>query len=807
MNSLQVMEKNEHIIFQDIPGGGKNGKFHSALLTTYAIDLIHFDSHLRNVLHRKQICSINVLVDKDQFDKSLEYVSPLFMPNIGKDYSITNVSSKGAFHPKINFFVGDDSVLVVFGSGNLTVTGHGKNHESFTGFMIDESDDSQRPLIEECWRYVTKFVKYGNEFEKRRILHEIPDNCSFLNAEYEVIPHQFHTINNDLQAALLYNEDDSGILSQITELVPLTEINKVTVVSPFFDEDGETLSTFASLCKNAKIEVLIQKCCSLPPYKMKENKQIKFLDFDETRRGKSVFKSNYSRLAHTKIFVFESAKAQYCIIGSANATKPGIGTLKYRGINDEFCVIYHSTTKDFLGVLGLKTRKSCFSSPKEMVLSVCRPTKKAAFSIKVLSAYSQNNTIQIQLDKSIQLPEGGCIYLDNGSESFFVSDFDIKNSCLTTHYDLRKHTFLCGIANSEHKIISNKVFINKIDLLEATNPSKSSRTLNRFISQIENEGYDGLGITDILSDVMWDLVDDEEEDKPKLPPSRGENKKATDNSLPDISYNPDYDNDEIHSNRSLKGDKASRLVECIEESIRKKLRSLDDELKDEEELGSTETSNERIYTYDETIVVNNSLIESVERNANKVLDEYSKLVNKRIDACRKSKSGRLIKDDFNFFALSMFASIELCYLNRFRYDFSKYSGYEKSRAQKRLYDALDYCMERKGLSAFHDFTEICKEYSKSAMIDDDFIKKAHRALKYAILYVTFVTRTSADKLSLIEKKLYADLRTLFCLFGEPDMTLLELELEPMIERYEHAFVFRYVERALKTFKLATNKNM
>ena len=152
----------------------------------------------------------------------------------------------------------------------------------------------------------------------------------------------------------------------------------------------------------------------------------------------------------------------------------------------------------------------------------------------------------------------------------------------------------------------------------------------------------------------------------------------------------------------------------------------------------------------------------------------------------------------------MFASIELCYLNRFRYDFFEYSGYEKSHAQKRLYDALDYCMEKKGLSAFHDFTIICREYSKNAMFDDDFIKKAHRALKYAILYVTFITRTSATKFALIEKQLYADLRTLFSIFGEPDMTLLEMELEPMIERYENAFVFRYIERALKQFKMATN---
>ena len=134
------MEKNEHAILLDIPSGGKNGKYHSAVLTTYAIDLIHFDNQLLNMLHRKQVCSINVFADTNQMDKSMEYVSPIYIRHIGKEYSITSISAVGAFHPKINFFVGDDAVLVVFGTGNLTVTGHGKNHEAFTGFMIDETD-------------------------------------------------------------------------------------------------------------------------------------------------------------------------------------------------------------------------------------------------------------------------------------------------------------------------------------------------------------------------------------------------------------------------------------------------------------------------------------------------------------------------------------------------------------------------------------------------------------------------------------------------------------------------------------------
>lgn len=253
------MNQNEHAIFLDIPTGRKSGKFHSAVLTTYAIDLIHFDHLLLNTLHRKQVCSVNVMVDSDQMNKSMEFVSPMAMYKVGNEYSVSPMNFEGAFHPKINFFAGDEAALVLLGTGNLTVAGQGKNHEVFSGFYIDETDDRHRPLIEECWRYLLRHTDQCSAFVKNRILHEIPDNCSFLDETYSFKPHQFCEVQDNLKAALLYNEESSGILNQLAGLVPLNEVKKITVVSPFFDENGETLITLANLCPNAKVDVLIQE--------------------------------------------------------------------------------------------------------------------------------------------------------------------------------------------------------------------------------------------------------------------------------------------------------------------------------------------------------------------------------------------------------------------------------------------------------------------------------------------------------------------------------------------------------------------
>ena len=73
--------------------------------------------------------AINILADSSQLDKAVECVNPQYLTHIGKEYCVSSIKANGAFHPKINFFFGYNSVLVLIGSGNLTVTGQGKNHE------------------------------------------------------------------------------------------------------------------------------------------------------------------------------------------------------------------------------------------------------------------------------------------------------------------------------------------------------------------------------------------------------------------------------------------------------------------------------------------------------------------------------------------------------------------------------------------------------------------------------------------------------------------------------------------------------
>ena len=796
------MEKNEHAIFMDIPNGKRNGRFHSAVLTTYTIDLIHFDRHLLNMLHRKQICSVNVFADYNQMKRELEYVNPLFVNNIGKEYSLSIIESNGAFHPKINFFVGDDTVLVVFGTGNLTVTGQGKNHEAFTGLMIDETNDAHRPLIEECWRYIIQFTNQCGSFENNRILHEIPDNCRFLDSNYKVVPHHLCEVQKGLEAALLYN-DETSILKQITDILPLNKVEKITVVSPFFDEKGETLISLSELCPKAKIEVLIQENCSLPPCKMADNKRISFYNFNETVRGKQDF-SVYERQLHAKIFHFKTPDREYCVIGSANATVAGLGTMKKRGLNDEFGIIYVSKKDDFLSELGLKTRKKLDIRLKDMERMSSEKRDDSTIKYKISSAQYDNGKLTITCNQKIS--DTTIIAVDNGIR---VDIYEVgrieKGKCIVDVKLEKRPAYCCYIINDNEDCLSNKVFINRIDELETTNPSQTSRNLNRFIARIENEGYEGLEVVDMLSDIMMDLIDETDEALEQRIVTASGRKRQDAKTLPDIKYNPAYDNNDVSTYRPILIDRTSRLIECIEDSIRKRIRSindaLSDALNDEEEEGNAETSNDREIVEYEEIEVSEDNIKDFSYWSSSLLYCYSELISKRKEQMAKSGIRVISKDDLNYFSLSIFAAVEICYLNRYRYEFDEIDSISRSNLQKQLYDSLDRSINTYGIEAVEDFVDFCNSMKKPIYLDDEFKKNADRMMKYAILYATLFFKYATQKEEqMLGKRGMQAIQYLASFFGLPSDEYLEEELSPISERYDYVFRVLHVQRLVNKLK-------
>ena len=344
----------EKKLFIEIPG--RRNDFHSAVLTSFSFNFHHFEFQVLKTLKKKWVTSVSVLVDQNILNQLLGLVSG-DLNYISQSYSLVGIPSKGAFHPKINFLVGDDKLLLFFGSGNISPGGHGKNHELFTGFFADSKDSNQLPLLNEAWEYLTSISQNLKGYNYERIIDSIPKSCSLIS-NFTEQKHILHKLDDEIEVALLYNESTS-IFDQMTLLVPQNEIHRITVVSPFYDEKGETLLALSEHFKNAALDVYLSDYGGLPPVKMKHHKVINFYEWNETTRGKKrilVNEANIRKL-HSKIFHFQSNDFEYCLIGSPNATIQGLGNPNKSPSNEEFGALYKIKGNKLLRSLGVRGRK------------------------------------------------------------------------------------------------------------------------------------------------------------------------------------------------------------------------------------------------------------------------------------------------------------------------------------------------------------------------------------------------------------------------------------------------------------------
>ena len=792
------MEKNERIIFQDIPRGGKKGKFHSAILTTFSLDLLNFDNHILNLLRSKEISSINIFTDYRQFNQSLEYTDPRFLRNIGKDYSVIPIETKGAFHPKINFFIGETSILVVFGTGNLTIQGQGKNHEVFTGFMVDEKDDSQLPLIKECWNYILKFVNNGGEYDKIRILKEIPENCDLLKESFNESCHELRTISEKLSVALLYNNSKSSILSQIRDLIPTDDVRKITIASPFFDENGDTLSRLAQLYNKAKLEIMIQERCILPPVGIEKTSQINFYDFNETIRGKKEFK-DFQRLLHAKIIHFQTIDEEFCLIGSANPTIAGLGTLKNPGINEEFSVLYRSSKIDFLSKLGIKGKKKFQKSINSFVREE-RSSDKEESNKKYKIECVEYRYGVLTFKCADKLLASHRIKIENGEDQKTCPVYLKQDGIYTSELMIEKSYNICYLINEKDERISNKTIINRIESLSGTNPSRKNRKINEIISRIENKGYDGLEIADILSDIMIDHID--EKDFNIVLKSSGNNAEKHKNiSLPEIKYQEKYDNNEIKISSSIVIDGTSRLIDCVETNFKNAIKRINETLIDEEEDAKAEVGAIRDNSeINEKEVIPHREYEIYEISDN-LLDRFIKYLKKRKLQNIKLGNYSIIPDDINFFSIVLFVSMEICYLNRSNYKINIEDSLTKSIHLKKLYEGLNRSIISKGFGIIEEFVKFCKAVPNLKDISfEDKIKR--RAIKYLLLYdILFFKKASGEEKRMKGKDI---LKSTSRLMNILDITINEQdlinELMPISLNYNNEFRENHIRDLLMKFR-------
>lgn len=480
------------ILLKEIP----TGKFHSVIFTTYSINLYYLEQQVLPLLGSKGIHYVSILVDGAMLSTQLEHYGYLSQQR-KRNYAVHGIQSNGAFHPKLIFLAGPDSVLLLLGSGNLTTSGHGKNLEVWNAVYVNSLDDTKYGFVIQAWNYMKQLhADLGVSANSK--LKSIEENC-FLLAKGDEVEATIFNLDTQNQISFHANQSNSSLFSQVSNIVGDDRIERITIMCPFHDSEGKFIQELNKRYNPGQIDVLVQADFGTLPLKMKNQSNVRFFEWTEVMQEKQ--RQSYF---HAKNIIIEGKNKNYLISGSANASIAAFGTMTISATNQESCVIYQSTDSDYLELLSIKSTSNPvllkdYEPENESKLSESAELER---SVYIKSAEKNLDTVNLIFqvkhpikDGSIQLfdPKGTLqleemISLDAGEH---FQQLSIPNGVAL----LFAQVSIQGMATS------NKQFITDINAFESTNPSPRNRSLNQIRKLIESGNFSTPKIIDYLNTI------------------------------------------------------------------------------------------------------------------------------------------------------------------------------------------------------------------------------------------------------------------------------------------------------------------
>jgi hypothetical protein len=204
-------------------------RFHSAIFTTFSINLYYLEQQVLPLLNDKGIGYVSILADANMLSGVLESYG-IMSESRKRSYSLHGVHSDGAFHSKIIFLVGEEHILVLLGSGNLTTAGHGRNLESWNVIQIDSEHHRDAPLIASVWQYIHRLHSNLGQSAMNK-LKTVSENCRLL--QQNLITEQEITWDGN-DAIVIFDDKNNSILNRLKDLIPSNNVETITIFSPYY---------------------------------------------------------------------------------------------------------------------------------------------------------------------------------------------------------------------------------------------------------------------------------------------------------------------------------------------------------------------------------------------------------------------------------------------------------------------------------------------------------------------------------------------------------------------------------------------
>jgi hypothetical protein len=284
------------------------GGFHSAFMTTYAFGSLAFEDIPFPKLRGAGCRNIAVLADRGMVNQAFaEFGPPRFA---GTSYHLVKTDAPGAFHPKITMLIGETKGRLIVGSANLTALGLGGNKEQIASISYSEDAPENAKFFIGALAYLRRYVPHDDQWFPVSLQRAIRSTPWLRDDEFD----QAFDASGTADINLLFDRPEINFLDQIIASIGDDPIERLVIVSPYWDVRLEGLARLRAALANPITDLLIESDANGFPSQALTGFRDTSL-FDVSSHAES-------RFLHAKLIIACGERWDHVISGSMNCTFP-----------------------------------------------------------------------------------------------------------------------------------------------------------------------------------------------------------------------------------------------------------------------------------------------------------------------------------------------------------------------------------------------------------------------------------------------------------------------------------------------------
>lgn len=283
----------------------KERGFHSTFLTSYSFSPLAFEEIVLSKLRGASCRNISVIVDKKCLNQSMkDYGAPR---RAGYLYHVSKNSNFRSFHPKLVVSLGYEKGRIFAGSANLTALGLAGNKEIVAEIRYTKETTESIEIFHQVISYLKENTPEKDPWFSQSLDRAI-QLTPWLNSDHEKINRV-----ESLDYRIIANSNDTSIYQQIKDKLNGDKINKLVIISPYWDSDLSGLKHLSESINDPPIDILLESDKVLFPIGLldKFNNKISFFEINNK------FPSQF---VHAKLIVAFGENWDHVISGSMNCS-------------------------------------------------------------------------------------------------------------------------------------------------------------------------------------------------------------------------------------------------------------------------------------------------------------------------------------------------------------------------------------------------------------------------------------------------------------------------------------------------------